>query len=87
MVNSVAVAELGMDPVCSLDDLEIVFKGNDAVYAVDEDGQITFEKEIYGGESYFSYYYCDRCGQDWSETAVQNQDKCWELAKAHLAES
>lgn len=89
MVNSVAGAKLSAVPEnsCTLEDIEACFNGVQEIYTVGENGQMVETKETYLGESYFAYYYCTSCGEDWRETAMQDQDKCWKLAKEHLNES
>lgn len=87
MKNSVPHAELEVDKnFCTLRDIEICEKGADEVSFVDENGQPDEHKETWLGELEFAYYYCCECGEDWTKTAVQDQAKCWELAKAHLKE-
>lgn len=69
---------------CKLEDLEVCYKGIHEIYEVDQNGDATHSKEVYGDESYFGYYYCTGCGEDWASTSYQDQQQAWKLAKEHL---
>lgn len=87
MTNAVATVNSEETPnFCTLDDMEAVYKGVHEVYSVDENGTAMETIETYLQESYLAYYYCNGCSQDWVINVVQDQDKAWELAKAHLVE-
>lgn len=82
MKNSVPDAELSVVPnSCTIDDIQS-WRDFTTMYSVDENGQ---EMEVVDDTSGdFKCYYCTGCGQDWAETAVQDQDQAWKLAKEHL---
>lgn len=87
MVNSVTVAELGMDPSsCTIEDVEVCFKGVEDIYNVSENGEEESLRETYGDESYPSYYYCRGCETDWAINSVQTKEQAFKLAKEHLSE-
>lgn len=69
---------------CQLRDLEVCYKGAQQIFGVTENGDATFEKEVYGDETELAYYYCTNCGTDWSVTSAQSPDEAWKLAKEHL---
>lgn len=78
-MNSVATAT-----PCSLNDVEICYKGIHEIYTINEDGHEEHLKETYGDESYPAYYYCNGCQQDWVINVMQSQEQAWELVKEHL---
>lgn len=86
MSNGVAVVNSTSPPKCGgdLSDIELVCKGVDDVYHVTEDGQIDYLKETYADDSYPAYYFCCECSTDWTINAVQDQEQCWKLVKAHF---
>lgn len=86
MGNSVAVVNSDSPPKCDGDItcVEICERNVHEISYVDEDGQPTGHKETYLGEAEFAYYYCTQCGEDWSATAVQNQEQAWKLVKEHF---
>ncbi len=87
MGNSVLTAKQAADKnFCELSDVEVVFKGVEDVYTVDENGEAGYLKETYGDESAPAYYYCHGCERDWAVTAVQSIEQCWVLVKEHLDE-
>lgn len=88
MVNSVAGAKLSAVPenFCTLDDVELVFSGVQDVYYINEDGGAESLKETYADESYFAYFYCNGCQEQW-HSSDGNQDEMTEKVLAHLAQS
>ena len=84
VTNSVSDAKQRADKKCTINDVELVYKGVHDVYTINEDGEILELKETYGDESYFGYYYCESCGEDWSGTAFQDREQAFKLVKEHL---
>ncbi len=72
--------------MCSIDSLELVMKGIEEVYDVDDQGQPNNVLQTYLNEAYPSYYNCSNCRQDWMINAVQSQQQAFKLAKEHLNE-
>ena len=84
MQNSVATAELGMDPKsCKLSDIEHCEKGVQEISHVDEDGEPSIHKETDFSESFSAYYACDNCGDVW-DIYEGYQEEAWAKVKEHL---
>lgn len=84
-----AKQEVDLNP-CTPNDVEICFKGVHEIYTVDEDGQEVESKEVYGDESYPSYYYCLNCQEsfnierdDFGRIWYDKEDT-WKQVKEHF---